>query len=219
MKSITLNNGMEMPPIGFGVFQSPPEETTDAVEAALATGYRHVDTAAAYGNEREVGAAVKTSGLARPDVFLETKVWISDYGYDETLHSFGKSAGKLGIDDIEADVLPQDKNRIVRKLKAEGRIVAMAGDGVNDAPALAAADLGIALGSGTHIAMEAGTITLVSGDLNGVARAVTLSRAMLRKIRQNLFWAFFYNVVLIPAAALGPIPPIAAAAAMSKFMR
>jgi diketogulonate reductase-like aldo/keto reductase len=107
MQSITLNNGVLMPPIGFGVFQSPPEETTDAVEAALATGYRHVDTAAAYGNEREVGAAVKASGLARPDVFLETKVWISDYGYDETLHGFDKSAGKLGVDQIDLLILHQ----------------------------------------------------------------------------------------------------------------
>jgi diketogulonate reductase-like aldo/keto reductase len=84
MESITLNNGVQMPPIGFGVFQSPPEETTEAVEAALANGYRHIDTAAAYGNEREVGAAVKASGLARTDVFLKTKIRISDYGHDET---------------------------------------------------------------------------------------------------------------------------------------
>jgi len=95
--ALTLNNGVTMPALGLGVFQSPPEETTAAVTAALAAGYRHIDTAAAYGNEREVGAAVHASGLERSDVFLETKIWISDYGYDETLHGFAKSAGKLGV--------------------------------------------------------------------------------------------------------------------------
>ena len=89
MSTVTLNNGVEMPAIGLGVFQTPPEETRAAVEAALATGYRHIDTAAAYGNEREVGEAVAKSGAR---VFLETKIWISDYGYEETLHAFEKSA-------------------------------------------------------------------------------------------------------------------------------
>jgi len=83
--SLTLNNGVHMPAIGLGVFQTPPEETTAAVEAALATGYRHIDTAAAYGNEREVGAGIRRSGIDRSEVFIETKVWISDYGYDATL--------------------------------------------------------------------------------------------------------------------------------------
>src|SRR6201989_3025714 len=83
---LTLNNGVEMPAIGLGVFQTPPDETRAAVEAALATGYRHIDTAAAYGNERQVGEAVAKSGVDRADVFIETKIWISDYGYDETLH-------------------------------------------------------------------------------------------------------------------------------------
>jgi 2,5-diketo-D-gluconate reductase A len=105
--ALTLNNGVEMPAIGLGVFQTPPEDTTAAVEAALATGYRHVDTAAAYGNEREVGEAVRRSGLDRSEVFIETKVWISDYGYDETLHAFDKSAGKLGVDQIDLFILHQ----------------------------------------------------------------------------------------------------------------
>lgn len=104
---ITLNNGVTMPALGFGVFQSPPEETTAAVEAALATGYRHIDTAAAYGNEREVGQGIQRAGLDRSDVFIETKVWVSDYGYDDTLHAWDKSAGKLGVDQIDLLILHQ----------------------------------------------------------------------------------------------------------------
>src|SRR5438034_9940892 len=96
METITLNNGLEMPALGLGVFQTPPDETRDAVRAALDSGYRLIDTAAAYGNERQVGEAVRDSRLSRSEVFLETKIWISDYGYDETLHGFEKSAHKLG---------------------------------------------------------------------------------------------------------------------------
>ena len=105
--TITLNNGLEMPALGLGVFQTPPDETRDAARAALDSGYRLIDTAAAYGNERQVGDAVRDSGLDRADIFLETKVWISDYGYDETLHAFDKSAGKLGIDQIDLLILHQ----------------------------------------------------------------------------------------------------------------
>ena len=105
--TFTLNNGVEMPGLGFGVFQTPPAETVDAVEAALRTGYRPIDTAAAYGNEREVGKAIQRSGLDRDEVFIETKVWISDFGYDETLHAFDKSAGKLGVDHIDLFILHQ----------------------------------------------------------------------------------------------------------------
>jgi diketogulonate reductase-like aldo/keto reductase len=94
---LTLNNGVEMPTMGFGVFQTPPVETRDAVQAALSAGYRHIDTAAAYGNEREVGEAIAKSGIDRAEVFVETKIWISDYGYDQTLHGFDKSARKLGV--------------------------------------------------------------------------------------------------------------------------
>src|SRR6478735_1104043 len=91
---LTLNNGVTLPALGFGVFQTPPDETIAAVDAALRTGYRHIDTAAAYGNERGVGQALAASGLDRGDVFVETKVWISDYGYDATRHAFDKSADK-----------------------------------------------------------------------------------------------------------------------------
>src|ERR1019366_8409953 len=107
METITLNNGVEMPALGLGVFQTPPDETRDAVRAALAAGYRHIDTAPADGNERQVGEAVHAAGLGRSEVFLETKIWISDYGYDETLHGFDKSAGKLGVEQIDLLILHQ----------------------------------------------------------------------------------------------------------------
>jgi diketogulonate reductase-like aldo/keto reductase len=105
--ALTLNNDVTIPALGLGVFQSPPAETLTAVETALRDGYRLIDTAAAYGNEREVGEAVRASGLDRSDVFLETKIWISDYGYDETLRGFEKSAGKLGVEQIDLLLLHQ----------------------------------------------------------------------------------------------------------------
>ena len=135
MTNITLNNGVVMPAIGLGVFQTPPEETTDAVASALETGYRHIDTAAAYFNEREVGEGIRRSGVPRDQIFIETKVWISDYGYDETLHAFDKSAGKLGIDQIDLLILHQalpsafDKTvgayKALEKLLADGKVRAI----------------------------------------------------------------------------------------------
>jgi 2,5-diketo-D-gluconate reductase A len=133
--SIALNNGVEIPAIGYGVFQTPQDETTAAVEAALATGYRHVDTAAAYGNERGVGEAIRRSGLDRDEVFVETKIWISDYGYDETLHAFDKSAGKLGVEQIDLLILHQalpgefeltiGAYRALEQLLADGKVRAI----------------------------------------------------------------------------------------------
>lgn len=133
--TLTLNNGVKMPALGFGVFQTPPDETREAVRAALDSGYRHIDTAAAYGNERGVGEAVAASGLERSEIFLETKIWISDYGYDETLHGFEKSAGKLGVEQIDLLILHQalpsdfDKTleayRALETLLADGKVRAI----------------------------------------------------------------------------------------------
>src|SRR5215211_9119934 len=131
-------------------------------------------------------------------------------------------ARRLGIDDVEAEVLPEQKSAVVQRYQAAGAVVAMAGDGVNDAPALAAADVGIAMGTGTDVAMESAGVTLLKGDLLGIARARRLSQAVMRNIRQNLFFAFIYNSAGIPLAAgvLYPffgilLSPIIAAAAMA----
>ncbi|MGH9509167.1 MAG: HAD-IC family P-type ATPase, partial [Terriglobales bacterium] len=131
-------------------------------------------------------------------------------------------AEKLGITEFEAEVLPQQKAEVVKRFQAEGRFVAMAGDGINDAPALAQAQVGIAMGTGTDVAMESAGITLLRGDLSGIVRARRLSRATMRNIRQNLFFAFVYNALGVPIAAgvLYPafgllLSPIFASAAMS----
>lgn len=134
-KNLTLNNGVEMPALGFGVFQTPPETTAASVAEALRVGYRLIDTAASYFNEREVGEGIRRSGLDRSEVFVETKIWISDYGYDQTLHSFEKSAGKLGVEQIDLLLLHQpltsdfgktvEAYRALETLLTDGRVRAI----------------------------------------------------------------------------------------------
>jgi len=125
---LTLNNGVRIPSIGFGVFQSSPEETAAAVEAAVHSGYRHIDTAAGYGNEREVGEGIRRSGVERSDIVIETKVWVSDYGFAETLHAFEKSVTKLGVEQIDVLILhqpmPQHFKNTVNAYRALERLLA-----------------------------------------------------------------------------------------------
>ena len=132
---IELRGGVEIPQLGFGVFQVPPDETAEAVTRAFDVGYRHIDTAAAYRNEREVGEAIRASGLDRSEVFIETKIWISDYGYDQTLHGFEKSARKLGVEQIDLLILHQalpsafgrtlEAYRALETLLADGKVRAI----------------------------------------------------------------------------------------------
>jgi diketogulonate reductase-like aldo/keto reductase len=129
-QELTLNNGVRMPALGLGVFQSPPEETAAAVDAALRVGYRHIDTAAAYFNERQVGEGLRRSGVDRADVFIETKVWVSDYGYEETLHAFEKATRKLGVDRIDLLILHQPaSDRFDRTVRAYQALEKLLADG------------------------------------------------------------------------------------------
>ncbi|KQM82002.1 aldo/keto reductase [Agromyces sp. Leaf222] len=128
--TLTLNNGVELPTLGFGVYQAAPDQTAAAVREALRVGYRHIDTAAAYLNEREVGQAIAEAAVPRDELFLETKVWISDYGYDETLHAFDKSAAKLGVDQLDLLILHQPlPTAFERTLEAYRGLEALYADG------------------------------------------------------------------------------------------
>jgi diketogulonate reductase-like aldo/keto reductase len=127
---LVLNNGVTMPALGLGVFQSPPEETAAAVDTALQVGYRHIDTAAAYGNERQVGEGLRRSGVDRGEVFLETKVWVSDYGYDQALHAYDKAVGKLGVEALDLLILHQPApDRFDQTVAAYQALEALLADG------------------------------------------------------------------------------------------
>jgi Cu+-exporting ATPase len=149
------------------------------------------------------GAADAVAELHRQGI----DVWLVTGDEERTARAIAKRVG-IPADRVMADVLPADKAAAVSRLQAEGRTVAMVGDGINDAPAIAAADLGIAIGTGADIAIEAADVTLVGGDPRAVADALALSRATMAVIRQNLFWAFAYNVVLIPVADGRPLPDV-----------
>ena len=202
------------------------------------TGLEDLETKAAELQQKGDGAIfVAINGHAAGVLAVSDPIKESTTAAIEQLHQLGIKvimltgdnertaravAAKLGIDEVEAGVEPQHKNERVRKLREEGQVVAMAGDGINDAPALAAADVGIAMGTGTDVAMESAGITLLKGDLRGIEKAIRLSRAMMSNIRQNLFFAFIYNALGIPIAAgvLYPafgllLSPIIAGAAMS----
>ena len=128
----------------------------------------------------------------------------------------GQAIGKkVGVDEVIAEVLPDQKSEVVKRLQNEGRIVAMVGDGINDAPALTQANIGIAMGTGTDVAIESGDIVLAKGSLTGLLRAINLSKETFKKIKQNLFWAFFYNLIMIPLAILGFLHPLLAEIAMA----
>ncbi len=193
-----------------------PPELEAALEAAQARG----QTAIAAGWDGQARAVLVVADTVKPSsaeaierlggLGLRTVLLTGDH--EATARAV---AGQLGIDEVIAEVLPSGKADVVKRLQAEGRTVAMVGDGVNDAPALAQADLGLAIGTGTDVAIEASDLTLVSGDLRAAADAIRLSRRTLGTIKGNLFWAFAYNVTLIPVAMLGFLNPLFAGAAMA----
>jgi P-type Cu+ transporter len=173
---------------------------------------------------------IAINGDAKGLIVIEDKIKESSAGAIKKLNNLGiqtimltgdnkktaESISKqIGIKDFRAEIFPHDKARIIKEFQSEGKIVGMVGDGINDAPALAQADVGIAIGTGTDVAIESAQITLVKGDLNGVAKAISLSNKTLRTIKQNLFWAFIYNTILIPLAAFGILNPMVGALAMS----
>jgi Cu+-exporting ATPase len=196
-----------------GVDPAPAEETMARLEAEgktamLVAAHGALLGVIAVADTLKPGAAEAIAELRREGI--EVVMLTGDN--ERTARAIARA---LGMDRVIAEVLPEDKAKVIRQLQAQGRLVAMVGDGVNDAPALATAHIGIAIGSGSDIAKETGGIVLVRDDVRDVVRAIRLSRATLRTIRQNLFWAFLYNTLGIPVAALGLLNPILAAAAMA----
>jgi P-type Cu+ transporter len=190
------------------------------LEAAMADAERRGRTAIAAGWDGRAQAVLVVADAVKP-TSAEAVARLRRLGLRPVLLTGDNEptaravAAEVGIDEVIAEVLPSDKADVVRRLQADGRVVAMAGDGVNDAPALAQADLGLAIGTGTDVAIEASDLTLVSGDLRAAADAIRLSRATLRTIKQNLGWAFGYNVAALPLAAAGLLNPLLAGLAMA----
>jgi P-type Cu+ transporter len=193
----------------------PPE-----LEAAMAAAEAKGRTAIAAGWDGRAAAILIVADTVKPSS-AEAVAQLEELGLRTVLLTGDNRAtaeavaAEVGIDEVIAEVLPSDKADVVRRLQDEGRIVAMAGDGVNDAPALAQADLGLSIGTGTDVAIEASDLTLVSGDLTAAPKAILLSRATLRTIKQNLAWAFGYNLAAVPLAAVGLLNPVIASAAMA----
>jgi Cu+-exporting ATPase len=193
----------------------PPE-----LEAAKAAAERKGRTAIAAGWDGAARALLVVADTVKP-TSAEAVASLKALGLRPVLLTGDNEAtaravaADVGIDEVIAEVLPSDKAAVVRRMQEEGRVVAMVGDGVNDAPALAQADLGLAIGTGTDVAIEASDLTLVSGDLRAAADAIRLSRATLRTIKQNLGWAFGYNVAALPLAAAGLLNPLLAGLAMA----
>jgi len=188
--------------------------------AARSVAEQHGQTAVAAAWDGEARALFVVADTLKPSS-AEAVATLRDLGLRPVLLTGDNEAtaqavaAGVGIDEVIAEVMPADKAAVVERLQDEGRTVAMVGDGVNDAPALAQADLGLSIGTGTDVAVEASDLTLVSGDLRAAGDAIRLSRATLRTIKQNLGWAFGYNVAAIPLAAAGLLNPVIAAAAMA----
>jgi P-type Cu+ transporter len=193
-----------------------PASLTAAKEAAESRG----QTAIAAGWDGEARAIFVVADTIKP-TSAEAIAQLKELGLRPVLLTGDNArtaraiAAEVGIDEVIAEVMPSEKADVVRRLQEQGHVVAMVGDGVNDAPALAQADLGLAIGTGTDVAIEASDLTLVSGDLRAAAKAVRLSRATLRTIKQNLGWAYGYNLAALPLAAVGLLNPVLASAAMA----